>query len=822
METFLHNLIDKYEHHIKHPFIAFRDAALHLWIPTIFGCISFILFAFIPQTHDIYRSFIEDQKTSILQIFLGTFLVFILSWLVWYSGRLLSYEYPKERGKTQTHNFKIWAKSHHNSSLRSLPKHIRRIIQSQAEHKVKLVEHLTLLYLPRLSGLLPFTGLMVGIQMVNGNIIGWFSICIVLWILLVCIFCLRRKISGETNSIQESTLDDSLFSPNAENLLANLVLFCFGALTLPIISTLSGKLSAGVITYFIFCLLINGLLMWWNSETNHLRNILSPIYLGLLVLLSGIIFLYLPPLYWPNLLGPISIAAISLSMFVVTLSTIYNWGNDYGIPAVSLILVLAFISSLIGWNNNHQIRYLANNTSADIPKVGVNEEVNVNKAFQAWFKERSDLEKYSDKDYPVYIVSAQGGGIFAAYHAATTLTKLQDEIPNFSDHVFAISGVSGGAVGSSVYASLIKEFIDHPTRQNSANPCPELTSCAQQVLGEDFLSPLFSLGLFPDLLQRFLPWPNINDWDRSRGLEVALEENWNKHIVKPNQEIQNPLSQPFYNYWQADSHTPALILNTTNVENGKRLLISPFKVPHANTLLDYPIENHSVPLSTAAGLSARFPIISSAGWFKYDDGNKTHKIRLVDGGYFDNSGIATTRDIFAALEQKQEGQNLSTLDEVSKQNSNAKPKLINIAIVGLPPENNLAQESFQGLNELVSPLLAFWKVYNNRSDKVVEQARYELNRESILENSPDQSQLRFRAFYLNAQDLPLGWLLSKTSQERIDAQNKSYKECKSISTSERIASITGSLKTKNDISQNNACVAKSIFDELSSDPEESA
>ena len=64
--------------------------------------------------------------------------------------------------------------------------------------------------------------------------------------------------------------------------------------------------------------------------------------------------------------------------------------------------------------------------------------------------------------YPVYIIAAEGGGIYAAHHAAVWLSRMQDICPSFAQHIFAISGISGGSVGGSVFAGLIdSDLTDH-------------------------------------------------------------------------------------------------------------------------------------------------------------------------------------------------------------------------------------------------------------------------------------------------------------------------------------------------------------------------
>ncbi|MFX7866411.1 hypothetical protein ABTK37_20655, partial [Acinetobacter baumannii] len=60
--------------------------------------------------------------------------------------------------------------------------------------------------------------------------------------------------------------------------------------------------------------------------------------------------------------------------------------------------------------------------------------------------------------FPLYVVAAEGGGIYAATHAASFLAEIQDMCPGFSHHLFAISGVSGGSVGAAVFNALTRDF----------------------------------------------------------------------------------------------------------------------------------------------------------------------------------------------------------------------------------------------------------------------------------------------------------------------------------------------------------------------------
>ena len=67
------------------------------------------------------------------------------------------------------------------------------------------------------------------------------------------------------------------------------------------------------------------------------------------------------------------------------------------------------------------------------------------------------------------MVAAQGGGIYAATHALTFLSGLQDACPRFAQHMFAISSVSGGSIGSAMFAALIDKHA-----RNTTLRCPPM------------------------------------------------------------------------------------------------------------------------------------------------------------------------------------------------------------------------------------------------------------------------------------------------------------------------------------------------------------
>lgn len=72
------------------------------------------------------------------------------------------------------------------------------------------------------------------------------------------------------------------------------------------------------------------------------------------------------------------------------------------------------------------------------------------------YQNNCKADKRSNCRYPIYIASVQGGGIYAAYHTAKTFQTITANIPNFRNHLFAISSVSGGSFGSVIYANWLR------------------------------------------------------------------------------------------------------------------------------------------------------------------------------------------------------------------------------------------------------------------------------------------------------------------------------------------------------------------------------
>lgn len=296
----------------------------------------------------------------------------------------------------------------------------------------------------------------------------------------------------------------------------------------------------------------------------------------------------------------------------------------------TFVLVLAAIFGL--WNDNHWIRVddlapaLARRQAPD--------------HYRVWRDANPGFTPVDGRE-PVILVAASGGGIRAAYWTAITLASLE-AIPGFRDNLFALSGVSGGSVGAAVYAAVKRRQLEGQPAAGAADTLGEV----RRVLSQDFLSPVVAGFLFPDLVQRFLPVP-VPAADRQRFLELGFERALSAG--------ENPLSRSFTALYAGgyELRLPSLLLNTTVVDSGRRAVLSNIDLVGFTDTLDLLGDGFStrqIRLSAAAGASARFTYLSPAGSLTGPGEHGEQKIRVVDGGYFENSGAATVADLLGQID----------------------------------------------------------------------------------------------------------------------------------------------------------------------------
>jgi len=584
--------------HVSHNYLAqFFDACRVLRAQFVVSVFAFVVLSLPPQTREVYRVLADDFPNQRWQVTLGFVAVLLASGFIWHCGRQAT------------------------------------LIERPAQLQVPSVERQMLSWMPRLLAALVPLGAAVGLYMTIRE---------------------AETTAGLVRSVAD--MQDWPELHHVYQLIdaspARLWVGTFIALGLAVVVVLVAFLRtyakeeayAGSNRWLI------------GTET----TICSMTIAGACVALFS-----LAPPWLPQTIGVVAIFGLFLVVVVVVLSNLLVWGDRLGIPLNWLLLGCALVLTACDLNDNHQIPLVEHKHARAPAELG--------RAFHEWYASRKDLDYYakSNEPYPVFIVAAAGGGAYAAHYTATFLARMQDSCPNFAQHVYAISGVSGGSIGASLFAGLAK-LKAHNQGYVGCNLDPSdrfFEKRTQKFFEQDFLSPVMAAALFPDFVQRFLPFP-IGYFDRSRALDASIEAAWRasmSEVAKDDPALSampSPFESPFLDLWtpaRDDEAVPALILNSTEVANGYRVLMSPIapgvaastqwsKVALLHPLLPrgtHPGSEPDIKLSTAAGISARFPwVLPPASVATGADGKR---MRLVDGGYVESSGVDVANQLLKAL-----------------------------------------------------------------------------------------------------------------------------------------------------------------------------
>jgi predicted chitinase len=532
----------------------------------------------------------------------------------------------------------------------------------------------------------------------------------------------------------------------------------------------------------------------------------------LLVTATAITALTTAFVLWPvalpqalNVFGIVAAFTVCLSSFVIHITLLSDRRQIAFIP---IILVYCAVLAAWGLNDNHTVRSAKINAEPATLK-------DVSDEFIAWLK-RPDRLAYAkaSKIYPIFVVAAQGGGAYAAYNSATFLARMQDLCPTFRHHLFAISSVSGGSIGAATFAAALDAEDDAGRtvgleQINSGDPCPQVTKFLAKekavedlgkagtlerqtstILRSDFLSPLVAAALFPDFTQTFIPAP-VPAFDRARALEFAFEAS-GRSILQRRPDGTQPsgfLEENYFRHWDSQRSFPALLFNSTDAATGKRVVISPFKLmttqkfkdevcllANSNETEKVIIEDKAapaapavltefpLPLSSAAFISARFPWVSPAATVRVKNpcfGQHDH-VRLVDGGYLDNSGVETALGLIARLKQ------------VARDARAQDPNLpeVGIHLLSLTGGDFPTRSSY-AFNDALEPIRALLSGRETRAYIAINRAHVSLNNQ----NAPTlESFIRtdLRSMFYR---LPLGWSLSQKTRNIIAHESGRFWDC---------------------------------------------
>jgi hypothetical protein len=241
------------------------------------------------------------------------------------------------------------------------------------------------------------------------------------------------------------------------------------------------------------------------------------------------------------------------------------------------------------------------------------------------------------------IVASSGGGILAAGWTTLALERLTASEPELAEQIGLLSTISGGSVGAAFYLAEALE-AGHP-----GNPAA-LERAYHESIASSLASAAYGFALID--FWRIFGGP-IFRRDTDRG--ILLQEAWRQSFENagPNRHgeiLLSDLRGPI-----AAGKLPAVIMSATSMETGRRVMLTPLALPGVGRELPTRLTSRGMRpecpphpdlyLWTAARLSSTFAWVSPAARARGGGcGPGVDSQHLIDGGYFDNYGVASALD----------------------------------------------------------------------------------------------------------------------------------------------------------------------------------
>lgn len=241
------------------------------------------------------------------------------------------------------------------------------------------------------------------------------------------------------------------------------------------------------------------------------------------------------------------------------------------------------------------------------------------------------------------------------------LTGLADDSPAFARHVRLLSAVSGGSVGVMHYLTQDSGCAPDDGASAGKSSNTSMPTSRDAALEHAMESSLHAAGwglAYQDLPRTVVPFLTSPLLNRGQLLEDAWKRD--PRLASPVDSKKPAGSPALLSSWAvpvARGRCPGAVFNAMVAETGEPMLFSIAPLPRS--LARFEFRRHypklDVRLTTAVRLSAAFPYVSPATRAQHDedpmfardvppDRKEPRYNHIVDGGYFDNFGLATAAE----------------------------------------------------------------------------------------------------------------------------------------------------------------------------------
>lgn len=480
------------------------------------------------------------------------------------------------------------------------------------------------------------------------------------------------------------------------------------------------------------------------------------------------IVLYIASIIWLSFarsIGPFPFIILAFGVLLAFGNIVTAFSVKYKVNFHFILFLLAFI---LGFGETHYVRTIdlqTNNNYESRPDVKT--------YLTAWLHDRNISAMPDSTKYDMYFVMSNGGASRSGYWTAGVLGRLEDaslihdKTNRFSDHVFCVSGTSGGGVGVAAFFSLLRNKELHTDALYAKS--------SKAFLKQDYFTYTFARMLGPDFFNYIFHLSAAKD--RAAALEMSFEES-SRNTNDSTYEV------PFYDTLSkfpaikdGRIYLPILFVNTTRMQDGNPGIVTNLK-PDSGIfneridVLNLLGNSKDISLTSGAILGARFPYLSPAG--------RIANNYFVDGGYFDNSGAGVIQETIRGI--------LNIEKEDSMANGILYTQIKKLRFTVLHIVNSPVQEDSGNIvkvppikNDLLSPILTIEGAYDMQTtvnDMRLINYVNDINRFgghkavydriSLYKDSSEWSQDPLRIRFDKEPSYAMNWFMSDTLLRRID------------------------------------------------------
>lgn len=328
------------------------------------------------------------------------------------------------------------------------------------------------------------------------------------------------------------------------------------------------------------------------------------------------------PVLYDGLIFPVvSVIVVSYEIIVMFL-VILKWKKRINFPVIALVSMLLIFSFIN--NNTYRLR--------EGTELAAGEKIpDINQYIDEWLDARKPEIVKAKTNYPVFFVNGYGGGIRASAYFYMVIRELDAQYKDslgesVLPHIFSFSTASGSSLGAVCAVADMARSQPMQLRDSAS---------FNTFIQKDFLSPVLVGLLAGDAFSRFS--------DEIPDRDELQEMTWEKQ--------DSFLKNNYFSLYAKNKRRtlPALLFNITESQSCQSVLLSPFDFDSTQMggriCAGYLLGTRNINLSTAAILTARFPVISPAA--RTRSNNYFH-----DGGITENSGIKSNLEIYRAIKKR--------------------------------------------------------------------------------------------------------------------------------------------------------------------------